>query len=119
MRDTTFGRREFLSLVGGAVASAGALAVARPARALAGDRDARVFAGQETFERLLGLARAGAWSELPIGERIGAIGMALRQTPYGGATLEPYDDRGVRSGDFRRLDGGTFFATFRAFGRIL
>jgi len=119
MRDTTFGRREFLSLVGGAVASAGALAVARPARALAGDRDARVFAGQETFERLLGLARAGAWSELPIGERIGAIGMALRQTPYVAATLELYDDREVCSVDFRGLDCVTFFETCLAFARIL
>src|SRR5436309_14219437 len=119
MRDTTFGGRECLSLVGGALASAGALAVARPERALAGVRDARLFAGQETFERLLGLARAGAWSELPIGERIGAIGMALRQTPYVAATLELYDDREVCSVDFRGLDCVTFFELALALARML
>src|SRR3989449_6011420 len=119
MRDTTFGRREFLSLVGGALASAGALAVARPERALAGVRDARLFAGQETFERLLGLARAGAWSELPIGERIGAIGMALRQTPYVAATLELYEDREVCSVNLRGLDCVTFFESSLAFARML
>src|SRR2546422_9259372 len=81
MRDTTFGRREFLSLVGGALASAGALAVARPERALAGGRDARLFAGQETFERLLGLARAGAGGEVPIGEGIRAVGVGPPQAP--------------------------------------
>src|SRR6266403_3112596 len=59
------------------------------------------------------------WSELPIGERVGAIGMAVRQTPYVAATLELYDDREVCSVDFRGLDCVTFFELALAFARIL
>src|SRR5262249_34363067 len=82
MRGLSLERRAFVTLVGKALMGAGALAIARANPAPGGDRDPDVFAGQETFEQLLRLARERGWSELPIGERIGAIGMALRQTPY-------------------------------------
>src|SRR2546422_6123075 len=119
MRGLTLERRAFVSLVGKALVGAGALAISRPDPVPARDREPNVFAGQETFERLLMLGRAGAWSELPIGERIGAIGMALRQTPYVAATLELYDDREVCSVDFRGLDCVAFFEPCLAFARIL
>jgi len=68
---------------------------------------------------LLTLARERTWSDLSIGERVGAAGMALRQTPYVDATLELYDDREVCSVDFRGLDCVTFFETALAFARML
>ena len=57
------------------------------------------FSGHEVFERLLALADEHAWRKLPIGERIGAIGIALLHTPYAAATLEVGDDREVCSVD--------------------
>src|SRR5207253_288271 len=88
MRGSTLERRAFVTLMGQALVGAGVLAISRPDPVPARDRDPNVFAGQETFEQLLVLGRERAWRELPIGERIGAIGMALRQTPYVAATLE-------------------------------
>jgi hypothetical protein len=104
MRGLTLERRAFVTLVGKALMGAGALVISRADPVPARDRDPNVFSGQETFEQLLRLARERAWSELPIGERIGAIGMALRQTPYVEATLELYEDREVCSVNLRGLD---------------
>jgi len=97
----------------------GAFAISRPGPAPARERDPNVFAGQETFEQLVALGRERAWSELPIGERIGAVGMALRQTPYAAATLELYEDREICSVDLRGLDCVTFFESSLAFARML
>jgi len=119
MSDPLLPRRTFLTLIGKGLASAGALAVIRPDRVSAGVQDAKAFEGREVFDRLLILARERRWSELPIGERIGAIGMALRQTPYVASTLELYDDREVCSVDFRGLDCVTFFELALAFARML
>ncbi len=119
MSDSTLERREFLALAGRALAGVAALATARPDRAPGRELDSNVFAGLQTFEQLLTLARERTWSDLPIGERVGAVGMALRQTPYVYATLELYDDREVCSVDFRGLDCVTFFETALAFARML
>jgi len=108
MRGSTLERRAFVTLMGQALVGAGVLAISRPDPVPARDRDPNVFAGQETFEQLLVLGRERAWRELPIGERIGAIGMALRQTPYVAATLELYEDREVCSVNLRGLDCVTF-----------
>jgi N-acetylmuramoyl-L-alanine amidase-like len=110
-------RREFLAITGRVLASAGILAMFRPWYVSAGAPDPKAFQGREVFDRLLTLARERRWSELPIGERIGAIGMALRQTPYVASTLELYDDREVCSVDLQGLDCVTFFEL--AFARIL
>ena len=119
MDHSTPGRRAFLALVGRSLLGAGALAIAWPDCARGRDRQSSVFEGQETFERLVRLAREQAWSERPIGERIGAIGMALRQTPYVDATLEIYEDREVCSVDFRGLDCVTFYESSLGFARML
>jgi len=119
MRGSTLERRAFVMLAWKALVGAGALAISRPDPAPGRDRDRNVFAGQETFEQLLRLARERAWSELPIGERIGAIGVALRQTPYVVATLELYEDREVCSVNLRGLDCVTFFESSLAFARML
>src|SRR5213594_2492982 len=112
-------RRGFLAFAAKALGSAGLLAVTRARRASAGGQDAKVFEGRGVFDRLVAQSRERRWSELPIGERIGAIGMALRQTPYVAATLELYDDREVCAVDFRGLDCVTFFELALAFARIL
>src|SRR5881296_3858900 len=119
MRGLTLDRRAFVTLVGKALMGAGALAISRADPVPGRDRDPNAFTGQETFERLLTLAHERAWSELPIGERIGAIGMALRQTPYVAATLELYEDREVCSVNLRGLDCVTFFESSLAFARML
>jgi hypothetical protein len=118
MGDPRLERRAFLTLAGKTLASAGALALVSPDRGFAGARDAKVFEGREVFDRLLTRARERRWSELPIGERIGAIGVALRRTPYVASSLELYDDREVCSVDFRGLDCVTFFELALALARL-
>jgi hypothetical protein len=114
MKNSTLDRRTFLTLAG-----AGALTIACPDRVPGREDDPQAFAGQDVFERLLTLSRERAWTALPIGQRIGAIGMALRDTPYVVATLELYDDHEVCSVNFRGLDCVTFFETSLAFARML
>src|SRR2546422_2465900 len=80
MRGSTLERRAFVTLMGQALVGAGVLAISRPDPVPARDRDPNVFAGQETFEQLLALGRERAWRELPIGERIGAIGIDRKST---------------------------------------
>lgn len=76
------------------------------------------FSGQEVFDRLLAQAREGGWRTLAIGERIGAIGLALLHAPYVAATPE-VGDREVCSVDLRGLDCVTFFETAVCFARML
>jgi hypothetical protein len=79
---------------------------------------ADAFSGREVFDRLLALAREHAWRARPIGERIGAIGLALLRTPYAAATLE-VGEREVCSVDLHRLDCVTFYETALCFARML
>jgi hypothetical protein len=76
------------------------------------------FSGREVFDRLLAQAREREWRTLSIGERIGAIGIALLGTPYVAATLEA-GDREVCSVDLRVLDCVTFYETAVGFARML
>jgi Protein of unknown function (DUF1460) len=119
MTGSMLDRRAVVVQMSRALAGVGILALAGPARTAGGERDPNVFTGQATFERLLTLARERGWGELPIGERIGAIGMALRQTPYATATLELYDDREVCSVNLLGLDCVTFFESTLALARML
>ena len=119
MNDATPGRRAFLTLVSRALLGAGALAIAGPDRVPGGEGDAAVVTGRETFDRLVTQAREHRWAERPIGERTGAIGMALRHTPYVDGTLELYEDREVCSVNLRGLDCVTFFESALAFARML
>ncbi len=119
MSGSALERRAFVRLVSKALVAAGTLAIARPDPVPGRDREPSVFTGEETFAQLLALAREHAWSGLPIGERIGAVGMALRQTPYAASTLELYEDREVCSVNLRGLDCVTFFENALAFARML
>src|SRR2546427_4277247 len=119
MNDAPPGRRAFLTLVSRALLGAGALAIAHPDRVPGGEDDADVVTGRETFDRLVTQAREHRWAERPIGERTGAIAMALGHTPYVDGTLELYEDREVCSVNLRGLDCVTFFESALAFARML
>src|SRR3989442_14480348 len=101
MNDATPGRRAFLTLVSRALLGAGALAIAHPDRVPGGEEDADVVTGRETFDRLVTRAREHRWAERPIGERAGAISMALGLKPYVDGTLEVVYDRHVCSVDLQ------------------
>lgn len=116
MPDTAHPRRDFLALVSRAFAGA-ALAAVRSVRASAGE--AGVLTGEKTLASLLAQAREGRWSEWAIGARVGAVGMALRRTPYVDGTLELYDDREVCSVNLSGLDCVTFFESALAIARML
>src|SRR6266446_4100916 len=92
MNDATPGRRAFLTLVSRALLGAGAVAITPPDRVPGGEGDAAVVTGRETFDRLVTQAREHRWAERLIGERTGAIGMALRHTPF----VDNEDKRVVR-----------------------
>src|SRR2546422_91833 len=119
MNDATPGRRAFLTRVSRALLGAGALAITGPDRVPGGEGDAAVVTGRETFDRLVTQAREHRWAERLIGERTGAIGMALRHTPYVDGTLELYEDREICSINLRGLDCVTFFESALAFARML
>ena len=119
MEKSRLARRAFVVLGCRALLGAGLVAVARPKAARGGSPDPNVFNGQDVLDRLLALARERAWKDLPIGERIGAIGMALRRTPYAVDTLELHEDREVCSVNLRGLDCVTFFESTLAFARML
>jgi Protein of unknown function (DUF1460) len=112
-------RRAFLALTSQALVAAGALAAARPARGSGRAEASSTVTGQEMLDRLLAQARAGQWTDRPIGERMGAVGMALRQTPYVDGTLELHEDREVCSVNLRGLDCVTFFESALGIARML
>jgi hypothetical protein len=118
MSHATLNRRVLLTLASRALLGAGALAVFRPDRAR-GDGDTVALTGQDRFDRLVEQAREHSWADRPIGERTGAVGMALRQTPYVDGTLELHEDREVCSVNLRGLDCVTFFESALAFARML
>lgn len=119
MGKSSLARRAFVVRGCRALLGAGFLAVARPQAARGRAADPNVFTGQDVLDRLLALARERAWKDLPIGERTGAIGMALRQTPYVVNTLELYEDREVCSINLGGMDCVTFFENALAVARLL
>ena len=78
-----------------------------------------VFKGRETFDRLVSSARAGNWSELPIGERTATVGRALVGTRYRNYTLEIDNRIEAPSVNFNGLDCWTFFEIALGFARML
>jgi hypothetical protein len=76
-----------------------------------------VFKGRSRFDQMV--AQADQWKDLPIGERVAAVGRALAGTPYKGSTLEIDDHVEAPSVNFTGLDCWTFFETSLAFARML
>ncbi len=81
--------------------------------------DPKAFQGKNVFYELLATAEKENWKELPIGILIGNVAMALRGTPYEGATLELYDNREICSVNFLGLDCVTLFESSLGFARML
>jgi hypothetical protein len=79
----------------------------------------RCFIGEEAFTRLIGQAKVGNWKNLPIGQRIVAVGRALEGVPYAEFTLEIDDRIECPSVNFHGLDCWTFFETALAVARLL
>ena len=112
-------RRAFVVEACRALLGAGLLALARPRAVRGGVSDPSVFTGRDVLDRLLAQARERAWKDLPIGERTGAIGMALRRTPYVVNSLELHEDREVCSINLAGMDCVTFFENALAVARLV
>ncbi|HVZ40843.1 MAG TPA: N-acetylmuramoyl-L-alanine amidase-like domain-containing protein [Candidatus Kapabacteria bacterium] len=112
-------RRDFLKKASAAIAGSLVLPFTNTFCTTARADVPKTFAGAETFNRLVKLAAEKNWRALPIGERIGAIGLELRGTPYVGSTLELFDDREVCSVNLLGLDCVTFFESALDFARML
>jgi len=78
-----------------------------------------VFKGQEKFDRLVAMAVAGNWRDLPLGERTARVGTALLGTPYVNYTLEIDDHIESPSVNFHGLDCWTFYEISLGFARML
>jgi hypothetical protein len=78
-----------------------------------------VFRGQDRFDHLVALARAGNWASLPIGERTATVGQALVGTRYKSFTLEIDNYIESASVNFNGMDCWTFFETALGFARML
>src|SRR2546428_11760103 len=118
MNDATPGRRAFLTLVSRALLGAGAVAITPPDRVPGGEGDAAVVTGRETFDRLVTQAREHRWAERLIGERTGAIRMALRPTPHRDRTLGLSTEPQIRAIQLPGPDCVTFFESAPPFARI-
>jgi len=81
--------------------------------------DPKPFQGEDVFAKLLQRADAEKWVDLPIGERMGKIGMSLVETPYVAFTLELWTDREACIVNLKGLDCVTFFETSLGFARML
>jgi hypothetical protein len=75
------------------------------------------FKGRTKFDELV--AHGDQWKNLPINERVAAVGRALTGTPYKSYTLEIDDHIESPSVNFTGLDCWTFFETSLAFARML
>jgi hypothetical protein len=80
---------------------------------------ARVFKGQDKFERLVAMARAGGWKSLPIGDRAATVGRAMVGTRYKSFTLEIDDRVEAPSANLQGMDCWTFFEIALGFARML
>lgn len=87
--------------------------------AVAGSQQPPAFQGGPVFDRLLAKSQAEHWTELPIGELMGRVGLELVGTPYVGFTAERWVDREVCSIDLTGLDCVTFYENCLAFARML
>ncbi len=78
-----------------------------------------VFKGRDRFDSLVQRAERDNWKDLPIGQRVCAVGCALVGTPYKSFTLEIDDHIESPSVNLTGLDCWTFFETSLAFARML
>ncbi|MCW0220064.1 MAG: DUF1460 domain-containing protein [Prosthecobacter sp.] len=77
------------------------------------------FIGSGKFDRIVARAVSEGWRNLPIGERITRIALAMTGTPYVGFTLEIHDHIESPSANFDGQDCWTFFEIALGIARML
>ena len=77
------------------------------------------FQGQAVLDRIAAKAKAEGWARLPIGERMGRIGLELVGTPYVTSTLETEKPMEYCTVDLEGLDCVTFFESTLDMARVL
>lgn len=99
---------------------AAAFATALPLqKALRSGQEPRAFRGEDVLARILGRAKAEGWKKLPIGERMGKVGLSLIDTKYEAFTLELWPDRETCIVNLRGLDCVTFFECSLGIARMI
>lgn len=88
-------------------------------QALRTGQEPRSFRGDDILEKILERAKAEGWSKLPIGERMGKVGLSLLDTKYEAFTLELWPDRETCIVNLRGLDCVTFFECSLGIARML
>lgn len=77
------------------------------------------FVGEDVLTRIAAKGSAEAWTKLPIGERMGKIGMELVGTPYVAFTLETDEPVEYCTINLKGLDCVTFFESCLDMARVL
>lgn len=99
---------------------AAALASAVPiGQALRTGQEPRAFRGEDVLAKILDRAKAEEWRKLPIGERVGKVGLAFLDTKYEAFTLELWSDRETCIVNLRGLDCVTFFECSLGIARMI
>ncbi|MGV3618644.1 MAG: N-acetylmuramoyl-L-alanine amidase-like domain-containing protein [Fimbriimonas sp.] len=98
---------------------AATLAAAVPFQKPATGQEPRAFRGEDVLAKILRRADAEGWAKLPIGERMGRIGLAFADTKYEAFTLELWADREACIVNLRGLDCVTFFESSLGIARML
>lgn len=99
------------------VAGLGSLAL--PSLSLVPPKPRERFRGEPVLERIAWRAKAGDWASLPVGERMGRIGLELVGTPYVAFTLETEEPVEYLTVDLEGLDCVTFFESCLDMARVL
>ena len=99
---------------------AAALASAVPLqKAIRNGQEPRPFRGEDVLAKILERAKDEGWKKLPIGERMGRIGLSLVDTKYEAFTLELWPDRETCIVNLRGLDCVTFFECSLGIARMI
>ncbi len=77
------------------------------------------FTGDAVLDRIAAKAKAEDWAALPIGERMGKVGLELVGTPYVAFTLETEEPVEYCTIDLEGLDCVTFFESTLDMARVI
>ncbi len=77
------------------------------------------FQGQAVLDRISAKVKAENWAALPIGERMGRVGLELVGTPYVAFTLETDEPMEYCTVDLEGLDCVTFFESTLDMARVI
>ena len=103
----------------GLLVGAAALVASPALSRLAAQAPLERFKGQAVLDRIAARAKAERWAGLPIGERMGRVGLELVGTPYVAFTLETDEPREYCTVDLEGLDCVTFFESCLDMARVI